>query len=117
MLKADVCLLFHNHLPVKMEPTEGSETSALNIQTPRKYPEEYIPLHLSLSIAAGHLLPLKFTVTELILLNVFLFSLFVWCPHANCELACDVSTMNISAQKKRLIGFPSNFTVRKDVNS
>jgi hypothetical protein len=26
-----------------MEPTEGSETSAFNIQTPGKYPEEYIP--------------------------------------------------------------------------
>jgi hypothetical protein len=26
-----------------MEPTEVSETSAFNIQTPGKYPEEYIP--------------------------------------------------------------------------
>jgi hypothetical protein len=29
--------------PVKMEPTECSETSAFNIQTPGKYPEENIP--------------------------------------------------------------------------
>jgi hypothetical protein len=28
---------------VKMEPTECSETSAFNIQTPGKYPEESIP--------------------------------------------------------------------------
>jgi hypothetical protein len=26
-----------------MEPTEGSETSAFKIQTPGKYPKEYIP--------------------------------------------------------------------------
>jgi hypothetical protein len=26
-----------------MEPTEGSETSAFNFRTPRKYPEEYLP--------------------------------------------------------------------------
>jgi hypothetical protein len=26
-----------------MEPTEGSETSAFNIQKTGKYPEEYIP--------------------------------------------------------------------------
>jgi hypothetical protein len=26
-----------------MEPTEGSETSAFKIQTPGKYPEEYLP--------------------------------------------------------------------------
>jgi hypothetical protein len=26
-----------------MEPTEGSETSAFNIQTPGKYPEKYLP--------------------------------------------------------------------------
>jgi hypothetical protein len=28
---------------VKIEPTECSETSAFNIQTPGKYPEENIP--------------------------------------------------------------------------
>jgi hypothetical protein len=28
---------------VKMEPTEGSETSAFKIQTPGKYPKEYLP--------------------------------------------------------------------------
>jgi hypothetical protein len=33
----------HNHLPVKMETTECSETSAFNIQTPGKYPEENLP--------------------------------------------------------------------------
>jgi hypothetical protein len=33
----------YNHLPVKMEPTEGSETSAFKIQTPGKYPKEYLP--------------------------------------------------------------------------
>jgi hypothetical protein len=32
-----------NLLPVKMEPTECSETSAFNIQTPGKYPEENLP--------------------------------------------------------------------------
>jgi hypothetical protein len=26
-----------------MEPTEGSETSAFKIQTPGKYPKEYLP--------------------------------------------------------------------------
>jgi hypothetical protein len=32
------------NLPVKMEPTECSETSASNIQTPGKYPEENQPV-------------------------------------------------------------------------
>jgi hypothetical protein len=30
----------HTYPPVKMEPTECSETSTFNIQTPGKYPEE-----------------------------------------------------------------------------
>jgi cellulose synthase/poly-beta-1,6-N-acetylglucosamine synthase-like glycosyltransferase len=43
---------FHLHPPVRMEPTECSETSAFNIQTPGKYPEEsafifiFTPTHL-----------------------------------------------------------------------
>jgi hypothetical protein len=36
-------MIIHNHLPVKMEPTECSETSAFNIHTPGKYPEENLP--------------------------------------------------------------------------
>jgi hypothetical protein len=36
-------VFIHNHLPVKMEPTVSSETSAFKIQTPGKYPEEYLP--------------------------------------------------------------------------
>jgi hypothetical protein len=36
-------VFIHNHLPVKMEPTECSETSAFNIQTQGKYPEENLP--------------------------------------------------------------------------
>jgi len=49
------------------------------------------------------------------LLNVYLVSLFMWCPHVNCELVCDVPITNISEQK-RLLGFHGNFTVRKDAN-
>jgi hypothetical protein len=36
-------MIIHIYPPVKMEPTEGSETSAFNIQTPGKYQEENIP--------------------------------------------------------------------------
>jgi hypothetical protein len=36
-------VIIHNQPPVKMEPTECSETSAFNIQTPGKYPEENLP--------------------------------------------------------------------------
>jgi hypothetical protein len=36
-------VIIHNHLPAKIEPTECSETSAFNIQTPWKYPEENLP--------------------------------------------------------------------------
>jgi hypothetical protein len=44
----------HTYLPIKMEQTECSETSAYKIQTPGNYPEEtiqgiYICLKLSLS--------------------------------------------------------------------
>jgi hypothetical protein len=35
--------MIHNHLSVKTEPTECYETSAFNIQTPGKYPEENLP--------------------------------------------------------------------------
>jgi hypothetical protein len=35
--------MIHTYPPVKMEPTERSETSASNIQTTGKYSEEYIP--------------------------------------------------------------------------
>ena len=34
--------LFFLHLPRKMEPIEGSETSAFKPQTPGKYPKENI---------------------------------------------------------------------------
>jgi len=33
---------FFLHLPRKMEPIEGSETSAFKPQTPEKYPKENI---------------------------------------------------------------------------
>jgi hypothetical protein len=36
-------VIIHNHPPVKMEPTECSETSTFNIQTPGKCPEESLP--------------------------------------------------------------------------
>jgi hypothetical protein len=36
-------VIIHNHLSVKMEPTECSETSAFNIHTQGKYPENYLP--------------------------------------------------------------------------
>jgi hypothetical protein len=36
-------MIIHTYTPVKMEPTEYSVTSAFNIQTPGKYPEENIP--------------------------------------------------------------------------
>jgi hypothetical protein len=36
-------VIIHTYPPVKMEPTERSKTSAFNIQTPGKYPEENIP--------------------------------------------------------------------------
>jgi hypothetical protein len=35
-------LLFYTYLPMKMEQTECSETSAYKIQTPGNYPEENI---------------------------------------------------------------------------
>jgi hypothetical protein len=35
--------IIHNHLRVKMEPAECSETSDFNIQTAWKYPEENLP--------------------------------------------------------------------------
>jgi hypothetical protein len=35
--------LFFLHLPRKMEPIEGYETSAFKPQTPGKYPKENIP--------------------------------------------------------------------------
>jgi hypothetical protein len=34
--------IIHTYPPVKMEPTECSETSVFNVQTPGKYPEENI---------------------------------------------------------------------------
>jgi hypothetical protein len=37
---SQVIIHIHTYPPVKMEPTECSETSAFNIQTPGKYPEE-----------------------------------------------------------------------------
>jgi hypothetical protein len=39
-------LTLHNLM--KMEPTQSSETSAFNTQTPRKYPEDYFSLKLTL---------------------------------------------------------------------
>jgi hypothetical protein len=36
-------MIIHAYPPVKMEPTVCSETSAFNIQTPGKYPDENIP--------------------------------------------------------------------------
>jgi hypothetical protein len=38
-----------------MEPTECSETSAFNIQTPRKYPEENIPYGVKLFVGCVEL--------------------------------------------------------------
>jgi len=35
---------FHLHLPMKMEPIEGSETSGFKTQTPGNYPKENILL-------------------------------------------------------------------------
>jgi hypothetical protein len=35
-------VILHTHLPMKMEQTEYSETSAYKIQTPGNYPEESI---------------------------------------------------------------------------
>jgi hypothetical protein len=35
-------VIFHTYLPMKMEQTEGSETSDYKIQTPENYPEESI---------------------------------------------------------------------------
>ena len=37
-----MCLDFKLHLPRKMEPIEGSETSAFKPQMPGKYPKENI---------------------------------------------------------------------------
>jgi len=34
--------ILHTYLPMKMEQTQCSETSAYNIQTPGNYPEESI---------------------------------------------------------------------------
>jgi hypothetical protein len=36
-------IIIHTYPPVKMEPTECSETTAFNIQKPGLYPEENIP--------------------------------------------------------------------------
>ena len=33
-------LLFFIHMPMKMEPIEGSETSAIRTKTPGNYPKE-----------------------------------------------------------------------------
>jgi hypothetical protein len=49
VLKADVsehCVgsIFHLHHLLKMEPTQCSETSAYNTQTPGKYPEDNLSL-------------------------------------------------------------------------
>jgi hypothetical protein len=70
----------------------------------------------SFSTTVGRLPYVQFAVTELIFLNAVLVSLFMWCPHVTCELVYDVSATNISV-KRQLIGFPNNFTVRRDVNS
>jgi hypothetical protein len=49
---------------VMMEPTEGSETSAFKIQTPGKYPKEYLP-HLQ------HGESLKTTIREYLFQSLF----------------------------------------------
>jgi len=41
-LQRQVGVEFYTYLLMKMEPTEGSETSAYKIQTPANYPEESI---------------------------------------------------------------------------
>jgi hypothetical protein len=41
-----------------MEPTEGSETSAFKIQTPGKYPEEYLPQ----TYTPFYKIPTKYTI-------------------------------------------------------
>jgi len=38
-------VILHTHLPIKMEQTERSETSAYKIKTPGNYPEESISEH------------------------------------------------------------------------
>jgi len=45
---------FFLHLPRKMEPIEGSETSAFKRQTPGKYPKENILHQTSISTCFGH---------------------------------------------------------------
>jgi hypothetical protein len=48
-MENSVCYIFigkwFTYLPMKMEQTECSETSAYKIQTPGNYPEENIHLH------------------------------------------------------------------------
>jgi hypothetical protein len=62
-------VIIHTYPPVKLEPTECSETSAFNIQMPRKYPEENIP-HLqhgkSLKTKRTIKLPLKFIICMIV---------------------------------------------------
>jgi hypothetical protein len=50
-----ICSIFIDrltYLPMKMEQTECSETSAYKIQTPRNYPEEAHNFEISFKIAA-----------------------------------------------------------------
>ena len=62
--------LFHHHtyLPMKMEQTECSETSAYKIQTPGNYPEESIQQHWNKSLKTLNkecTVHLKYTKEEL----------------------------------------------------
>ena len=43
--------ILHTYLPMKMEQTECSETSAYKIQTPGNYPEESIQIKFTLEQA------------------------------------------------------------------
>ena len=43
------------HLPLKMEPIEGSETSAFRTQTPGNYPKENILQHSNYALIMDHL--------------------------------------------------------------
>ena len=55
----------HIYLPMKMEQTECSETSAYKIQTPGNYPKESIQAKLHLLIAA----PTRFYALGVILMQ------------------------------------------------
>jgi hypothetical protein len=54
-------MIVHTYPPVKMEPTECSETSAFNFQTPGKYPEEnllflkYIKIYIKIAVKRDNL--------------------------------------------------------------